>query len=802
MISSVSKALALYFLSACTAALFSCSVIAEAVVLEELVVTASKRPELSLSVPMAVSSINSRDLSNLGVFDIRDLQRASASVNFSTAQNQINTLTIRLRGIGTADNNLGFESSVGVFVDDFYQSRPGIALSELVDMERVEILRGPQSTLYGRNTSAGAVNLYTRSAKLGDDSGFAALTLGNHQLRNVQAAVGLPINQRSAARLAFSLRERNGDLSAEKPGVDDPNALERYLLRGSYLLEPNNNSRLELRIDHSNNDSSCCSPVIVSGFQPSSLLAGLADNDALFGAEAADPNRRIAPGDNAFERSRQSGISSKYFWQYDDFSVSYLLAYRQIETDIWGEADFTAADLAFIPADQPNHTEISTATHELRLRGLSFKQRLDWMLGAYYFNENIEEQLNFAAGDDIDRVIAGLVAEQQLLDSSFTASVTAVAGASAQRLLTQSANGHALFSHNIFSLTDKLSFTLGLRYGDEKKNGGLLQSDAAKPEACAQGLASLGRPDSLPKQLLFSAYCSIYSPVALLAGVADGRFDTEFSDHSFSYFTSLSYNGFDNSAIYLSASSGFKSGGINLDIFGSGLRFPTFDSEHIDSFELGYKVRATNGMLEAAAVLFYSELEDLQSLQFDGVDFKVFSLPLVKSQGLEMELDWLINDDWRSRIAYSFTDTEADLTVGPNGACNQFASGTGVAVCGKGALNNSPSHNLIVSFEYQRSLNQAWQLSVLPSGRFTSPIKPVPADLDVEQNAVTVFDFRLALQNKNKGIALDIWSTNLTDEVELTRAYTTVSAAFLGGTSLSSFISSGRSFGATLKKTW
>ena len=145
--------------------------------LEEIVVTATKRASDLQSVPIAVSAITDAALRSSGAEDIRDIQRLDPNLNFVGSQSNLNTTSIRIRGVGTTGNNTGFESSVGVFIDGVYQSRPGVALSEFVDIEQVEILRGPQGTLFGRNTSAGAINIKTKLAAIDDDSAFVPPTM-------------------------------------------------------------------------------------------------------------------------------------------------------------------------------------------------------------------------------------------------------------------------------------------------------------------------------------------------------------------------------------------------------------------------------------------------------------------------------------------------------------------------------------------------------------------------------------------------------------------------------------------------
>ena len=179
--------------------------------IEEIVVTATKRAENVQEVPIAVTAFGAEQLDRSGFDSVRDLQRMSTSFNMNTSDTESQGATMRIRGIGTTGNNIGLESAVGVFLDGVYLSRPGIALGDLMDLERVEVLRGPQGTLFGRNTTAGAINIITRAPRLDGSEGFANIEGGNFDARRVQAGVSFPIIQdKLGFRISGSYRQRDG----------------------------------------------------------------------------------------------------------------------------------------------------------------------------------------------------------------------------------------------------------------------------------------------------------------------------------------------------------------------------------------------------------------------------------------------------------------------------------------------------------------------------------------------------------------------------------------------------------------
>ena len=160
-----------------------------------IIVTATRRAQDVQDIPLAVTAVSPVQLERQGVVSVGQITNVSSSFSTSNAQLASGSVVLRIRGVGTTSNNIGFESAVGIFIDGAYQSRPGVALSEFVDVERVEVLRGPQGTLFGRNTSAGALNITNVRPDLNEFGGFANATYGNRDLYSVQGAVNVPLVQ-------------------------------------------------------------------------------------------------------------------------------------------------------------------------------------------------------------------------------------------------------------------------------------------------------------------------------------------------------------------------------------------------------------------------------------------------------------------------------------------------------------------------------------------------------------------------------------------------------------------------------
>ena len=228
-----------------------------------IVVTAQGRTQELTDVPVAVNVVSAEELRNSGASDIRELNQVAPSLLVSSTGNEANG-SARIRGIGTVGDNPGLESSVAVFVDGVYRSRSGNALSELGPIERVEVLRGPQGTLGGRNSSAGLINIYTAPPEF-EFSGYGAFTYGNYDAVKVEAGINAPLGDTVAARLDGVYFRRDGFYNDVVNDVDVNNR-DRYLVRGQLLFEPTDTLSIRLTGDYSKKDEACCPYCRVSLF--------------------------------------------------------------------------------------------------------------------------------------------------------------------------------------------------------------------------------------------------------------------------------------------------------------------------------------------------------------------------------------------------------------------------------------------------------------------------------------------------------------------------------------------------------
>ena len=234
----------------------------EGSVIEEIIVTATKRNESLQDVPIAITAISSDALDKAGVKDLRDLSTVAASFNLNSSQTESQGTTLRIRGVGTTGNNIGLESAVGVFLDGVYLSRPGVALGDLLDVNQIEVLRGPQGTLFGRNTSAGALNIRTKKANTQENEFFANATGGNFGAVNVQAGASGPLIQdKLAYRISGAWRQQDGFLESAT-GAESRNR-DRVLFRGQLQWDVSDTVDVRFIGDYSSVDENCCDAVVL-----------------------------------------------------------------------------------------------------------------------------------------------------------------------------------------------------------------------------------------------------------------------------------------------------------------------------------------------------------------------------------------------------------------------------------------------------------------------------------------------------------------------------------------------------------
>ncbi len=404
----------------------------------EIVVTATRRNEALSDVPLAVSAITAESLENTGATDIKQMQQVSPSLIVTSTQSEAGASRATIRGIGTVGDNPGLESSVGIFIDGVYRSRTGTALNELGPIDRVEVLRGPQGTLFGRNTSAGLISVITAKPKFEPEFGGEA-TIGNYATRRLELSATGGLSDTIAARLDGVFVKRDGFVE-DVVSNRDVNDRNRWLLRGQLLFEPSDNLSFRVIGDYAKRDEECCaapylpaSDFTTSGRQPSTakpLVEGLG------GIVNDDPSERkvsISPGRSFRQDVKDWGLSGEGVYDMGWAELTSITAYRYNNLIRGTDVDYNNLDIVYRPDDGTAFNRFKTFSEELRLQGTTMGGALDWLVGGYFADERLTSRDSIRAGNDFNNLADCLVAGN--FASSLIATGTALGGATGAGLI-------------------------------------------------------------------------------------------------------------------------------------------------------------------------------------------------------------------------------------------------------------------------------------------------------------------------------------------------------------------------------
>jgi outer membrane receptor protein involved in Fe transport len=645
----------------------------------DIIVTATRRSQALSDVPLAVSAVTSESLQNSGASDLRQLNQLSPSLLVSSTESEASAAAARIRGIGTVGNNAGLESSVATFIDGVYRSRTGTGMTELGAIDRIEVLRGPQGTLFGRNASAGLIHVITAKPKF-EDEGTAEASYGNYDYWRGQIGLTGPINDMIAYRIDGVYTKRDGFLR-DVVSKRDVNNRDRWLARGQLLFVPND--QLEIRIigDYAKRNEECCAAVYLPAadvtLNPDGTLNYLPSSVAAFerafrdpagnpGVVSDDPFARdvsITPGRTYRSDVRDWGLSGEINYDLDFAKLTSITAYRDWHLVRGQDADYNNLDLLVRP-DGGYLQGFKTFTQELRLQGDAFGGVLDWLVGAYYADEklSLEDNLQYGSqyGGFYSCLVGGQISPTGIMPGSAgclspalraglnsglsalgAAGPTIVSGLDNLSTINGAGNGadrykqdsrnYAFFTHNVVNLSDQLSLTFGLRYTNERKK--LDATFAGSPgaaTACAANVALLTPLLASPSATLRTLAGTIRSLSCVLPPITPGSSisDTKKEDQ-LTGTAVLSFKPTPELLTYASYSKGYKAGGYNLDRQALNVAAPggitgaqlQFQPEKVDAFEIGAKYNGRGFDINIAA--FYQLFEDFQLNAFTGTAFIV-----------------------------------------------------------------------------------------------------------------------------------------------------------------------------------
>jgi len=715
-------------------------------IIEEIVITATKREQSLQDVPIAVTALDGDTLRRANIRDMRDLQQLTPSLVLTSTQSETAGTTARIRGVGTTGDNLGLESSVAVFVDGVYRNRNSVALTDFGEVERIEILRGPQGTLFGKNASAGLIHVITKSPDLNEFDGYAEGSYGEFDEYRLAAGVTGPISENTLGfRLDANYAQREGFITDIANG-DEYNDQDRYLVRGQLGWAPTDNLEMRFIADYGKREETCCAAVTdIAG--PTSAIINGGLGTVIVPPDPFARNTTVSREIGYTSDTTEGGLSLEIDWGIGPGDLVSITSYRDWESERSQDLDYTNASLLYRPLGGYSNT-FKTFTQELRYAWSAGD--FDLLVGGYYVDEQLDVLDGIRVGAGYNTYINTLIAVGS--GGNPLQTVTFADGQGAQvDDFQQETESWAVFTHNTWNVTDRFAATLGLRYTNETKDVDSLL--AADNPACLAAVTT--NPDGLDQLGIGLACLSLISPLV------DGTYSDSRTDKEWTGTFILDYDFSDEWMGYASYARGYKAGGFNLDRSGLGnpllaeqpsLSNAEFAAETVDSFEIGAKATLADGAVRLNFAVFYSEFQDFQLNTFNGLNFVVDNLSEVESSGVEFEGTAFVADGLSLTAGITYNDAKYGDNISDTNLAGQ-------------RLTNAPEWVGTASVDYERSLTGTLLGFLRFDYRYMSE-RNTGSDLAPEklQKATNVVNGTIGIGADNGFWEVELWARNLFDE--------------------------------------
>jgi iron complex outermembrane recepter protein len=674
--------------------------------IDEIVVTARRREESLQQVPLSVAAISGEELEARSISNLEDLGQSTPNFTFSETYNGGAAAGLPfIRGVGQIDSHPAYDSPVGIYIDGVYYGRMYGNNLDMMDLERVEVLRGPQGTLFGKNTSGGAINIITAEPDASDDdiSGRLQLGSGSRNLLDVVIGANIPlIHDRLALRVAGSWSRQDG--YAERTDGQDMANTDRWAGRTQLLFEPTQNFSALLSADWMEFDERNAAYRLADtnpAVGPVAAYNGARDPDYDDRWISSNPYTFNATGPN-FSRGEIRGIALTLTADTSFGTLKSITAYRDMSVDIGVDPDGSPVTIidSFEFADQEQLSQ------ELQLSGDAFGDRLQWVTGLYYFREDIVDAQSFVL---VPALFAGT--------RNFS------------RTLWAENESLAVYGQGTFNLTDALRLTAGLRYTEDEK---AIQSDQRNYLGVLQFVTPLGEHSS-----------SAWSPRI-----------------------GLDYQVSPDIMIYVSAAQGAKNGGFNGRV-GRLSDFTEFQDETVWTYEAGFRSEFWNGRARFNATAFFSDYSDMQmtisgSTVVAGAPAPfslITNIPEAQIRGGEAEFIAALTPNLRFTSALGLT--EGEYTELPTDA--QFIAAN--LIHPDTDFLNMPRVSYTLGLEYTDTIAHDVELNARIDYAHRSRTELTPENSSVIfQPAYGLLNARISLETPS-GLSVALWGTNLTDEV-------------------------------------
>jgi iron complex outermembrane receptor protein len=702
--------------------------------LEEIVVTARKRAEELGDTPVSISAFTAKSLQERQVERLDDVARFVPNLVFDSGTGGTGgsaNAQVFIRGIGQSDFLFTTDPGVGIYIDGVFFPRSLGAILDVVDLERIEVVRGPQGTLFGKNTIGGAISL-TSARPTDTFGGHGELAVGNYNRLDFKGSVNIPlIEDRLASSIAFSRQRRDGYVRR----LSDGNSLgdvDSTAARGRLLLKAADNVNVLLAADVTRRREQT---IATSGraFSNSGLILNLWNAYAgrgTFGTQydTGDPFTTNASGPSYSDLDLW-GVSGTVDWTFESAALKSISAYRSQKARFAGDDD--ASPLQYLETNNNDHEHMFS--QELQLTGQALQDRLTWLVGAFYLRESAN---NHNHNWLYPGLYAGLERLAGPINGSALSAPTAPGGpgnplnigydGNQMRYIAQDTESAALYTHAIFKLTPKLNASAGVRYSHDKKefDTSVLRIDA-----------------------------NVY---VLPPGTHASN-----SWNSVSPKLGLDYHWTSDVMSYVSVSRGFKSGGFNGRPRQANAALQTFDPETAWAYETGLKSSWLERRLVANAAVFYTKYQDIQFTATQTVNNDIAAVVANAGEatikGVELELAARPVSGFDLTLAVGYTDASYD----------RIAPGvSGITTASK--LPKTPEWTGSVGAQYAFALPRG-MLTLRSDYSYRSYTETTPTNTAMlAQPAFGLLSARIALASNDGTREVALFGTNLTDKLYVT----------------------------------
>ena len=802
--------------------------------ISEIVVTATKREQTLQDVPISVAVTGQQTIERAQVRDLIDLQSVVPSLKVSqfNATGQTNFV---IRGFGNGNGNDGIESSVGVFIDGVYRSRSAAALDDLPEVERIEVLRGPQSTLFGKNVSAGAISIVTKKPQF-DFGGKVEGAYGNYNTRQFKGTVTGPLSETLAVRLSGSLNKRDGYFTNTTTGTD-VNDRNRWSIRGDVLWEPTDKTSFRVIADYNKINETCCGVTsIYNG--PATLVIGsvlkkpIADTTKIFDRDVifnTDPSNTLSG----------KGLSGQWDQDLGFAKLTAITAYRNQKSASFQDIDFTGGDVS----NNRTSNTIKTFTQEVRLAS-SGDGPVSWLVGGFYQNEKLDSGRTITYGSDVRafaEALSGAVPANLLaaLPATLRPALTGKSNLYALEFLQSLATptlvkpgvtyfqagqgiddyykmkqeSYSLFGQVDYRVTERLTLTGGLAYMKDKKdtrsNVVLHDPFSSLNLSAVPQFPALGLPGNLYNALgalqFFYGNDPAHGPVNYPNASESGQLKGD----KVTYAVRAAYD-FGAINAYVSYSTGWKAGAYNLS---SDSRPPNANGvgrsaqpENVDVYELGAKASFPGGYANVA--VFQQSIKGFQSNAFTGLGYSLVNAGKESVKGVEVDSAWRPVQWLNLAASMTYLDPKYDSFTGA--ACVTYDTvrcplnpTTGLRPNFRDLTGDTPAGipkwNFSTSATINRDVAENWQgyarveYDYSSNVQLTETVSPTLASYDTN-----IVNASLGIIHTESRLEIGVWARNLTKDESLIGAFPTVAQ----DGSYSGYPNTPRMYGVTVRKSF